>query len=791
LARAERRAALTRRSGLLTLAVLLVVVLVGGRWAALETAERAWAATFTGGTVLIEARTLARLMQLFVVLFAITWATGNMFVVYRAIGSVQMPRRLGDLEIVEAVPQRVLFALTLSTGIGGGLLLTLGTGDWWQRALLASAPPHYGVSDEILKHDLGYYVAVLPWQSTLQAHALAWTTSAALVVGLLYVAIGSLRFRQGRLHASDHARAHLAVILACLAIAMAWGAALDPAEVVAGIYGAADQTALDVRLPAEKFVTAVGIATAIASLLWGWRDRPNLVLGSWAALLLAAAGSYAIVPGIVRASRSADETVLLQRRAALERLAFGLTPIDQGPPALPAAFPSVGAAVGSAGLPLWDVGRVASALGSGATAVTLSPSQAGWLVVPLAPPGAPRIALETDTGLALARAPVHRGDTVTWFGPSTTSFAVASPDTWPDLRGAGIPLRGSLRRAALAWALQGPELARAETDGRVLLWRRGVAERLERLAPFADFGEPSPALADSALWWVSWGYVASDCFPLARDLSWRNRSVRYLRAGLVGAVRAATGETHVWLAPGYDSLTAAWARHFEPLIEPAQGIPAGLRDHLPYPPDVFQLAAVQLAREHTSSDSNRWTPRPREPFQVAPGGALWTAIGFEADTPPPRRFVALLAGAVGPAGPFLRLWQPGALERLPSDLVGASETSPGALRIWLAADSVVTLQAQFAQAAGAAPRGIRDVYLTFGTRSGHGPTRADALRALLTGEGWTGGRASLDTTLSGRWDRARRLIARADSALTAGNLERFGQVWREIRRLLAPAPQPR
>jgi len=142
--------------------VLLVVVLVGGRWAALETAERAWAATFTGGTVLIEARTLARLMQLFVVLFAITWATGNMFVVYRAIGSVQMPRRLGDLEIVEAVPQRVLFALTLSTGIGGGLLLTLGTGDWWQRALLASAPPHYGVSDEILKHDLGFYVAVLP-----------------------------------------------------------------------------------------------------------------------------------------------------------------------------------------------------------------------------------------------------------------------------------------------------------------------------------------------------------------------------------------------------------------------------------------------------------------------------------------------------------------------------------------------------------------------------------------------------------------------------------------------------
>ena len=143
---------MTRRSGLLTLAVLLVVastaafaqivdlvVLVGGRWLALETAERAWAATFTGGAVLLEARALSRLMQIFVVLFAVTWATGNIFVVYRVIGSVQLPRRLGDLEIVEAVPQRVLFALTLGTGIVGGLLLTLGTGDWWQRALFASA----------------------------------------------------------------------------------------------------------------------------------------------------------------------------------------------------------------------------------------------------------------------------------------------------------------------------------------------------------------------------------------------------------------------------------------------------------------------------------------------------------------------------------------------------------------------------------------------------------------------------------------------------------------------------
>jgi hypothetical protein len=247
----------------------------------------------------------------------------------------------------------------------------------------------------------------------------------------------------------------------------------------------------------------------------------------------------------------------------------------------------------------------------------------------------------------------------------------------------------------------------------------------------------------------------------------------------------------VWLAPGYDSLTAAWARHFDPLVEPAQGIPAGLRTQLAYPPELFRLAALQLMRANTTSDSDQWTPRPREPFHVAPLGAgdgLWTALGFEAGTPPPpSRFVALLAGNVGRSGPSLHLWRPGPLERLPPDLVGSTETSPGDLRVWVAGDSVVTLQAQFVQARGAAPRGIAEVYLTLGQRRGNGATRAAALRALVTGES----AAPVDTSPAGRWEQARRLVARADSALAAGNLERFGRTWKDIVRLLAPAPRQR
>jgi hypothetical protein len=774
----------SRRSAFLIAAGLLVVVLVGGRWLALETSERAWVATFSGGAVLNDVRNLARLLRGLVLLFSIIWATANVFTVYRAIGSVQMPHRLGDLEIVEAVPQRVLFGLTLATGIIGGVILSWGTGDWWRMAVLATAPPHFGVTDPILGRDLGFYVGVLPWRSALQSQALAMTAGAVAVTALLYAGMGSLRVQRGRLHTSDYARGHIAVLLACLALVIAWGAALDPAELVAGLHGEVDEAQLAVRVPGGPFVAAVAGATAVASLAWGWRDRPPLLIGGWAALLLAVAGCYLVVPGIVRASRTGGGSPFVQQRAALERRAFGLAPLEQG---APPSVPSPGG--GALGLPLWDARRVGRVARAPPGAVTLRPGSPAWLIAPIAAPGAPRVAIETGAGLAVRAV---AADTAVWFGPGsdTPEFAVASPAAWPALRRSGIALAGTWRRAALAWALQGPELARAETDGLVLLWRRDVVDRLERLAPFAHFGEPAPTLDDGALWWVSWGYLASDAFPLVRPLPWRDRAVRYVRAALVGAVRAATGETHVWLAPGHDSLAAAWARRFVPLVEPPQGIPAAVLGTLPYPPEQFQLAAAELIRAGGEEDSAVWTLRPRRPFQVA-APDLWTGIAVEAGTP--ARFVGLLAGAMTPEGPRLRVWRPGAPERLPAELVGSSETAPGELRIWrtggAGAGDLLTVQAQFAEVAGSeAPPRLAQVYVSLGDRAGAGPTAAAAMRLVVTGAAYL---APPDTSLAGRWERARHLAAQADSALAAGDVEAFGRLYRELVRLLAPARRPR
>ena len=787
---------------------LLVAALVGGRWLAVETAERAWDRTFAGGEALVAARDRARLLQALVLLVANAWIVGNLLIVYRAIGSVQMPRRLGDLEIVEAVPRRTLLAATVLLGIILGTLLSLGTGDWWRHAMLAASPPHFGVPDSTkLGYDAGYYVSVLSWLAVLQNRTLILVVGALGIVALLYGIIGSLRIRRGRIRASDYARAHIGVLLACLALVIAWGAALDPAEIVGGLHGVVDQAALTVRIPGARIVAAVAIVTALISLAWAWRDRPRLIVAGWAALLVTLTGGYFVIPGIVRTSSGSgpESAELIRRRAALERVAFGLVDVD---PSSPPPFPSGEAAVRT--IPLWDPPHVGAALGAPASAVALRPPPTRpedrgvvWMVAPTNAPGPVRLARETDSGLAVTSLPSENAPLL--FGPGLPEPVVTAADSAPPAppasgggggagEGAGggaVRLIGAWRRFAIAWTIQSWGLARGESNGRVLLWRRDVTERLQRLAPFARFGTAAPVLRTGALWWVSWGYVSHDAFPLVRQLPWRDDDVRFLRAGLVGAVRGATGETHLWLAPGYDSLTAAWARRFEPLIEPADRLPADLRAQLAYPGETFKIAVAALLRASADSAALAgWLTRPREPYQLgAPDEAIWTGIAFESVSLMPRRFVGLYAAAITPRGAEVHLWRPSPsdppLERLPGELVGSWLLRPGLLRVWPVGKSIITVQAQIFDPVGArtppAPR-VTEVYVTLDGRAGHGLT---ARAALLGGE-----QMITDTTIAARWERARRLAIQADSALGAGDLATFGSLWRQLISELAPTRRP-
>ena len=816
-----------RRRWLLA-AVALVAILIGGRWLALETAEHAWAATVPGGDAYLTARSLARLMSIVVFVVSVGWGTLHLWFIYRSIGSVQMPRRIGNLEIVEAVPQRILLAGTLLAGLAFGIGLAWGSGDWWLQALIASGAPQYGVTDPILHRDVGYYVAELPWAETRQAYALLATLTAVVVVSLLYVGIGSLRFRGLRPQASAHARGHLGLLLGCLASVLAWGALLDPAELVAGLHGPVVRAVVDVRVPGAGVVAVLAVATAVVSVAWAWWDRPEAVSAAWAVLVAAMVTVYGLVPGLARGAstlprpgRPADTSYAVDRHA-LERLAFGAEGLTLQ---VPDSAPRI--ARGPAGVPVWDPTRVATVVahsgrlqrGTTVAGVAFAPDLAGgapaWLVAPAPddtaltradpPPdwtavhqvswaraGPPLAAVETDTDGGLAIRDVPFAAATTWFGPGFNQYAVL-PAPAPGSAGPrGIAIDGMWQRVALAWALQSPELLRQNARGGMLLWRRGATERLGRLAPFATFGTATPVLANGALWWVAYGYLDVDYFPLVEPLKLDERLVHYRRAGFVGAVNAATGNTRLWLAPGYDSLAAAWGRAFRDLVAPAESIPPALRSRLGYPVDGLRLAARAFAR--VQQDTLDWKPVTKEPFAV---DAAWLAEAFmfgEGAQPP--RLQAIVAGAMTETGPTLLAWRLALPERLPPVVVGSTETRPGAARLWLAGGRMLIVQARFAEPErrtgdAVTPR-IESVFITWGDRNGEGPSAGAALRDLLS-SGPLG--VAGDTSVAGRWREAQRIAAEMDAALGRKDMVEFGRLYRRLlealglpRPKLAPGP---
>jgi hypothetical protein len=815
----------------------LAVVLVGGRWLAFETAERVWAASLPGGAAYVTARDFARLVSGLLLVVTVAWGTGNLLFVYRAIGSMQLSRRLGDLEIVEAVPQPVLLAGTIGCGLVFGLLLALGTGDWWMSAAIAAKGVRFGVVDPLLGRDVGYYVAALPWSERLRVLALEAECSAVAVVALLYAAIGSLRVRRWLPYANAHVRAHLGLLLALLAATLTWGAVLDPAESVAGLHGVLPRSAFEARLAAAPFVAALGALAVVVSIVWGLREKPVWLFVAWGALLTASLFGFELIPtslastGPRGAPAPARDTARAGAERRMEELAFGVGALaERAPP----GFATPAAAVGA--FPVWNAARVMAAarrrdlVGTraqpAAAALSAHPLAAGhatWIVA-LAPDsealahtqpppdwaaihrgawthtGRPLGAVEEDAALEFEA--VATRDSTIWFGPGFADFAVAAPDTWPALAHAGIPLAGWWRRLALAWVLQSPVLARRETDDLVLLWRRDVTARLEQLAPFARFEPPRPVVADGILWWLSYGELEAETFPLVRPLEPGPRPVRYRRVALVGSVNGASGDTRLYLAPGADSLATAWAALVAPLIRPRDSLPAALRAQLPFPGGAFRAAA--LAVERWRADSTRWRARPREPFElVAPGPdsagnaaglRVWTAQGFEAGS----TFAALVAATLLPDGPRLFVWRPNPPVRLPPVLVGSpNTTAPGVARLWNAGGRLFFEQALFLEpATGGPPSGIDTLFLAWGERRGQGRGPAAALRDLVVLGG--GARTAADTALTARWSRAQRLVAEADRALAAGDFEAFGRLYTQLKALLgltrgklAPTPERR
>lgn len=164
---------------------------------------------------------------------------------------------------------------------------------------------------------------------------------------------------------------------------------------------------------------------------------------------------------------------------------------------------------------------------------------------------------------------------------------------------------GSLFRRILLAMREGTLKPLLATDinanSRALLYRN-ISERIYQIAPFLTL-DPDPYLVihKGRLVWIVDAYTHADRFPYSQNVRGLGN---YLRNSVKITIDAYDGDTAFYIADPDDPIINAWAGAFPSLFQPLDAMPASLRDHIRYPPQLFALQSRLFQTYHVEQPAD-------------------------------------------------------------------------------------------------------------------------------------------------------------------------------------------
>ena len=145
------------------------------------------------------------------------------------------------------------------------------------------------------------------------------------------------RWTDGHLALNDHARVHLGVLLAALALCLVWGYLLEPYELVSGIGGGTQLGLFNYQRITTQILAGVALMAAALSLAWAWRANHVLMAAGWGVLITVSLVGHHVFPALLAGARPSSVDQMDRRR--LETLAYGLTGLRDSTSDRPDAAP--------------------------------------------------------------------------------------------------------------------------------------------------------------------------------------------------------------------------------------------------------------------------------------------------------------------------------------------------------------------------------------------------------------------------------------------------------------------
>jgi hypothetical protein len=396
----------------------------------------------------------------------------------------------------------------------------------------------------------------------------------------------------------------------------------------------------------------------------------------------------------------------------------------------------------------------------------------------------------------------------------------------------GIPVSPFFSRLALSLLLGDRNLlfsANVTAETR-LLRRRNISERAGAVFPFLRFDrDPYIVIREGRPIWILDGYTVSDMVPYSARFSGPTGSLNYIRNSVKVTVDAYTGEVNAY-AIDDEPVLRAWRRAFPGLIQDRDAIPAGLDSHFRYAEDLMLLQSEVLSTYHVRnaeaflSNSDAWNvaiergisgvTAPIRPYYVIMTLPGETQSGFfliRPFTPTGKpNMSAWLAGHCDPERlgqltlyRFVGEFPPGP-ELMENKFNGnaeianinrqfnneQSEIVVGNLLVMPLGRSVLYAESLFlrSRTSGlqATPR-LTKVILSLDDRIVVRDTYQEALAALLgvsaalAPEARPGAPTPRSDTPESQLDQVRQLLEQSDAALRAGDLAKFGELFKRLR----------
>lgn len=469
-------------------------------------------------------------------------------------------RRLRLVRIAVAVFFAILFALP-ATG-------------QWATWLMFRNSQSFGINDAQFGNDIGFYIFRLPFIT----FALDWLFAAlvfiTLLVVLTHVLNGGVVLQPPRPKVRRATKAHVAVLLALLAIVKAgdyWVTRYELTTERRGFVQGATYSVVNAQLPAVVLLALIALLVAALFLSTlktdSWR-LPIVASALWAVVALVGGVIYpaAIQALVVNPNQKDREAVYIERNITATRQALDIQDVDESTvefktltageltddisPLQNVRLLNPGQLVERfradqgqrAGLTIRDLdidryeidGREQQVMVAARELELSTIANKSWQG---------RHLISTH-GCGLVMAPVNRVNTngrpdyrpvdldrpELYFSEGLSGYSIVGTTVSQELcpgqtedaayEGGGIALDSVFKRMAFALNFLDYNLlgSSAITDESRILWIRNVRERVEKVAPFLAFdGDPYPVVVDGGVVWVVDGYTTSARYPYAQN----------------------------------------------------------------------------------------------------------------------------------------------------------------------------------------------------------------------------------------------------------------------------------